>query len=217
METRKNKMAAKYVEFDRKPNFIPKFPKIGLVRWGGLSEPTHSQCGPLQRAIVAKWLRQRSKRDFISCFSCKTRKAILFPVFYFFDFISCKFENLIFKEPTKISRHGLPILLCCLARISVHRLRYTGLCTPHITTIHSHPMQIRAVYSGRCFPTVKLKRTWVILLQKMSYLCSDGLGPYFHDKLVYEMGNSGYYTLSFDETTNANTNLFPVKIRVFFL
>ena len=102
---------------------------------------------------------QRPKRDFISGFSCKTRKAILFPVFYFFYFISCKFANLIFKEPTKIRRHGLPILLCCLARISVHRLRYTGLCTPHITTIHSHPMQIRAVYSGRCFPTVKLQRT----------------------------------------------------------
>ena len=31
MVTRKNKMAAKYVEFDRKPNFIPKFPKIGLA------------------------------------------------------------------------------------------------------------------------------------------------------------------------------------------
>ena len=50
-------MATKYVEFDRKPNFIPKFPKIGFARWSGLSEPTHLQCGPLQRAIVAKWLR----------------------------------------------------------------------------------------------------------------------------------------------------------------
>ena len=29
---------------------------LGLARWSGLSEPTHSQCGPLQRAIVAKWL-----------------------------------------------------------------------------------------------------------------------------------------------------------------
>ena len=50
-------MAAKYVEFDRKPNFIPKFPKIGLARWSRLSEHAHSQCGPLQRAIVAKWLK----------------------------------------------------------------------------------------------------------------------------------------------------------------
>ena len=56
MVTRKNKMAAKYVEFDRKPNFNPKFPKISLACWSGLSEPTHAQCGPLQRAIVAKWL-----------------------------------------------------------------------------------------------------------------------------------------------------------------
>ena len=56
MVTRKNKMTAKYVEFDRKPNFIPKFRKIGLACWSGLSKPTHSQCGPLQRAIVAKWL-----------------------------------------------------------------------------------------------------------------------------------------------------------------
>ena len=55
MVTRKSKMAAKYVEFDRKSNFIPKVPKIGLARWSRLSEPTHSRCGPLQRAIVAKW------------------------------------------------------------------------------------------------------------------------------------------------------------------
>ena len=25
-------MVAKYVEFNRKPNFVPKFPKIGLAR-----------------------------------------------------------------------------------------------------------------------------------------------------------------------------------------
>jgi hypothetical protein len=106
------------------------------------------------------------------------------------------------RLPVELSKLARNILTChILDKVTRAEIIWTLNCAYHDYSFSSNEdfgNTLRAM-----IPDSKIAENISLSSRKMSYLVSDGIGPYFQEDLVSDIRKSGFYTVSYDETTNA--------------